>query len=91
MLALFSTLVRGHNSRGVRALKLKFFVTWCYQTWRCPSLWNNPIQVVTAWNHAALGRWPWDKTVYVPFVQSANGAKPQPANASPEERQHKEP
>jgi hypothetical protein len=41
-------------------------VNWLWMTWRTPALWRNPIQWITAYNAAALGRWAWTAAPYVP-------------------------
>jgi len=41
-------------------------INWAWMTWRTPTLWRNPIQWMTAYNAAALGRWAWTKAPYVP-------------------------
>ena len=40
-------------------VRLIALLNWLYMTVRCPSLWDNPIQWIMAWNSAAQGMVAW--------------------------------
>jgi hypothetical protein len=61
METMLAMLVRSANPQNVPWLRTKFLLHWFWQTIRIPSLWNNPVQLVTCWNTALLYGWPWQR------------------------------